>query len=122
MRAKVECEPYQSGSAMARDIRLPKTYVLVVPKKVLKLNKYSLRWVPQTLNDDQKAARVEMAASMLNILERLTAHVRSCPLTGDEAWFYFSCDYEGKWALARDPSMTKPNVLINTPNIMVLVR
>jgi hypothetical protein len=90
-------------------------------QNVLKLKKYSLRWVPHTLNDDKKAVRVEMAASMLSILEPLTAHVRSWVLAGDESWFYFSYDYEGKWALARDPSMTKPKALINTSKIMVLV-
>jgi hypothetical protein len=42
-------------------------------------------------------------------------------LTGDESWFDLSYDYEGKWALTRDPSMMKPKVLINTSKIMVLV-
>jgi hypothetical protein len=82
IRAKVECESYQSGSAMAQDIGLSKTHVLEVLKKVLKLRKYVLRWVPHILNDDQKDAGVEMAASMLSILEPLIAHVHSCVLTG----------------------------------------
>jgi hypothetical protein len=58
---------------------------------------------------------------MLNILELLTVHARSWILTGNESWFYFSYAYEGKWVLARDSSMTKPNALINTRKIMVLV-
>jgi hypothetical protein len=66
------------------------------------LKKYSLRWVLPTLNDDQNAARVEMAASMLSILESLTAHARSWALTGHAFWFYFSYDHQRKWVLARD--------------------
>jgi hypothetical protein len=66
------------------------------------------------LKDGQKDARVEMAASMLSILEPLTAQARSWALTEDQSWFYFSYDYERKWALARDPSTTKLNALINT--------
>jgi hypothetical protein len=61
---------------MARDICLSKTYVVKALKKVFKLKKYSLHWVPHTFNDDQNARRVEMAVSMLSILERLTAHAR----------------------------------------------
>jgi hypothetical protein len=62
-----------------------------------------------------------MAASMLGILEPLTAQARSWVLTEDDSWFYFSYDYERKWTLARDSSMTKPKVLINIPKIMVFV-
>jgi hypothetical protein len=46
-------------------------------KKVLKLKKYSLRYVQHTLNGDQKAAWAEIAASMLSIFEPLTAHAHS---------------------------------------------
>jgi hypothetical protein len=67
------------------------------------LKKYSLRWVLPTLNDNQKAARVEMAASMLSILEPLTADARSWVLPEDESRFHFSYDSEAQWALARDP-------------------
>jgi hypothetical protein len=65
-------------------------------QKVVKLKKYLFCWVPHTFNDDQKADRVEMAASRLSILEPFIPHARSCVLTGDESWFYFSYDYEGK--------------------------
>jgi hypothetical protein len=41
IRARVECELSQSGSAMARDLGRSKTYVLEVLKKILKLKKYS---------------------------------------------------------------------------------
>jgi hypothetical protein len=58
---------------MARDLGLSKTYVLEVLKKVLKLKKYSLRWFPHALAADYKAATVEMAVSMLSILESLIA-------------------------------------------------
>jgi hypothetical protein len=93
---------------MARDPGRSKTYVLEVLKKSPEAEKSSSRWVPHTLNDDQKSARVEMAASMLSILELSPAHTRSCELPRDEFWFYFSYDSEGKGALARDPSITKP--------------
>jgi hypothetical protein len=93
---KVECEPYQSDSAMAQDLGLSKTSVLEVLKKVLKLRQHSLCWVSHSLNEDEKAARVEMAASILSILELLAAHARSWGLTGDESWFYFSYYYEDK--------------------------
>jgi hypothetical protein len=39
--------------------------------------RYSLCWVPHTFNDDQKAARVEIATSMLSILEPLIRHADS---------------------------------------------
>jgi hypothetical protein len=53
---------------MVWDLDPSKTYALEVLKKVSKLKKYSLRWVPRTLDDDQKIARVEIAASLLSIL------------------------------------------------------
>jgi hypothetical protein len=81
---------------MAWDLGLSKTYISEVLKKDLKLKKYSLRWVPHTLNHDQKAVKVEMAASMLSILEPWPVHAASWVWTGDQSWFYFSYDYEGK--------------------------
>jgi hypothetical protein len=54
-----------------------------------------------------------MVASMLGIPK--------ASLEG-KSWFYFSGDYEGKWPLPRDSSMTKSKGLINTPEIIVLVR
>jgi hypothetical protein len=86
---KFECEPYQSGLAMARDLGLSKTYVLEVLKNIFKLKEYSLRWVPHILNDNQNATTVEMAASMLSILERLTPHALFSVLAGNESWLYF---------------------------------
>jgi hypothetical protein len=77
--------------------------------------------VPHTLNDDQHTVIGKMAASMLSILKPLTARACSCLLAGDTSWFYFSYDCEAKWALARDPSMTKPKTLFKTVIIMVLV-
>jgi hypothetical protein len=62
-----------------------------------------------------------MAASILSILEPLAIHARTWALIGDESWFYFSCDYEGKWVLAREASITKRKPFINTPKIIVLV-
>jgi hypothetical protein len=62
-----------------------------------------------------------MAASILSIFESLIAHARSWALTEDKSWFNFSYDYEGKWILVRDSSMTEPKNLIDTPNIIVLV-
>jgi hypothetical protein len=62
-----------------------------------------------------------MAASMLSIPEPLTAHACFSGLTGDESWFDFSYEYECKGTLARDPSMTKPETLINAPKIFVSV-
>jgi hypothetical protein len=90
-------------------------------QKSLYVEKYSLRWVPNTLNDDQKAVTFEIATSMLSILESLNTHARSLILTGDEPWLYSSYDRESKWTLARNSSMTKPKALINAPKIMVLV-
>jgi hypothetical protein len=51
--------------------------LLDMKNKVLKLKKYSLCWVPPPRNDDPKAARAEMAASMLSILTPPIAHARS---------------------------------------------
>jgi hypothetical protein len=62
-----------------------------------------------------------MTTSMLSTLELLSAHVRSWAWTGNEFWSYFSYDYEDKWALARDSSMTKPKVLIKFSKIMALI-
>jgi hypothetical protein len=106
---------------MARDLGLSKTYVLQVLKTTLELKKYSLRWVPYTLNDHDKAVPLEKAARMLSILESLTAHARSRVLTADEPWFYFSYDHKCKWALARDHSMTKPKAFIKASKMMILV-
>jgi transposase len=75
--AKIKCWPYQSGSAIARNLGLSKIYVLEVLKKVLQMKKHSLCSVLHTLNNDQKAVKVEMRASMLSIREPLIAHSRS---------------------------------------------
>jgi hypothetical protein len=109
IHAKVECGPYQSGLPMARDLCLSKIYVSEVLTKVVTLKKphyIGFRTFSTTIT--------RLPASMLSILEPLTAHTRSWLFTGNESWFDFSYDCEDKWAVARDPAMTKPKALIST--------
>jgi hypothetical protein len=84
IRAKVEYRPYQSDSTIARDRGPSKTYLFEVLKRP-EIEKYMLRWVLHSLNDDQKAVRAEIAASMRRILEPLTAHAPSCASAEDES-------------------------------------
>jgi hypothetical protein len=57
-----------------------------------------------------------MTTSILSILESLIDHARSWILNENESWFYFSYDYDGKWALVLEPAMTKAKTLINIKN------
>jgi hypothetical protein len=106
---------------MARDRDLSKAHELRILKKSPYSEKILIPLGCALSYDEQKAAKVEMPASIVSILEPLTADARSSVLTGDEPWFYFSCDYEGKWARLRARSMTKPRAFINIRKIMVLV-
>jgi hypothetical protein len=51
------------------------------------MRKFSRRWVPHSLSDAQKIARVEAAKSMLRILQESETNDFDGIATGDESWF-----------------------------------
>jgi hypothetical protein len=55
-------------------------------KEILQ-REFSRRWVPYSLRDAQKVARVKVAKEMLRILQESETHNFDSITTGDESWF-----------------------------------
>jgi hypothetical protein len=80
-----------------------------------------LRWVPHTLDDDRKRARVEMAYSMLRMIAEARYQGWQYFLTGDESWFFYSTDYEQLWIPRGERAPTRARRIISTPKVMITI-
>jgi hypothetical protein len=70
--------------------------------------KFSLKWVPNVLSADQKAARVSMSRELYRNLLLERQHNVSSVIAGDGIWYYWSYSESFMWALSRNDVPTKP--------------
>jgi hypothetical protein len=59
-------------------------------RRELGLKKFSRRWVPYLLSDDQKKLQVDASPMLLSLLGRYAEHNFKRIATGDESWFRYS--------------------------------
>jgi hypothetical protein len=78
----------------------------------LHLAKFNLRYVPHSLEADQKPSRVELFRKLLPILEQDQQDMFERLLTGDECWFFSEYFHHSCWAANPDdvPEIPKQNI------------
>jgi hypothetical protein len=91
-------EPVSSTCNLVRQLVITKEVVKRNLQEVLALHKFSLKWVPNALSAEQKAARVQMSRGLYNnpIFERQKNFTTI--ITGDESWYYWFCAESSMWA------------------------
>jgi hypothetical protein len=71
-------------------------------------HKFSLKWVPNVLSEEQKAPRVQMSRELYNNLIFERQKTFATIVTGDESWYYWFYGELSMWAQSRDDVPTRP--------------
>jgi transposase len=98
----LEPRPFLSYSLLARHFGIAKATCLQILREDLALQKFNLRWVPDTLDSAQKQNRVTFSHALLEVLRREQRTNFDYVITGDEACFFLHYPNESVWAGSRD--------------------
>jgi hypothetical protein len=101
-------EPFNLTRHLARQLAVTKEVVIRNLQEVLMFHKFSLKWVPNVLSAEQKAARVQMSRELYNNLIFERQKTFATIITGDESWYYWSYAESWIWARSRDDVPTRP--------------
>jgi transposase len=82
--------PFNSCEVLCRKLKIAMATCLRVLHDHLHLEKFNLRYVPHSLEADQKRSRIELFRELLHILEQDQQHEFEHILTGDESWFFLN--------------------------------
>jgi hypothetical protein len=78
-------EPLNSIRHLARQLAVPKEFVKRNMQEVLGFHRFSLKWAPNVLSAEQKAARVQMSRELSNNLIFERQKNFGTIITGDES-------------------------------------
>jgi hypothetical protein len=87
MQSLLQQFPFISCKVLSRKLKIGKATCLRVLHDDLHLEKFRLRYVPHSLEADQKRPRVELSRELLQILEQNQPYEFEHTLTGDESGF-----------------------------------
>jgi hypothetical protein len=80
--------PFVSRKVLCCRLKIGKATCWRVLRDDLHLEKFNLRYVPHSLEADQKRSRVELSRELLQVLEQDQQYEFEHILTGDESWFF----------------------------------
>jgi hypothetical protein len=89
IQSLLQRSPFISCKGLYRKLKISKTTCVHVLHDDLHLEKFNLRYVPHSLEADQKRSRVELSRELVQILEQDQQYEFEHILTGDEGWFLF---------------------------------
>lgn len=89
--------PFISAKLISKELRVPYSTIKYYLKNELSMKKYTLRWIPYSLNEEQKNLRVERSKKILSILTKKKRKPLSRIITGDESWFGFYYPYSSQY-------------------------
>jgi transposase len=121
IRSMLEERPFSSCKSLCRHFRVAKTTCLRILHNDLGLTKLHLRWVPHTLNADQKNERMSLSSQLLAILQQEQQIEFERVLTGDESWFFLYYPPDSAWAVSRDALPERVKQTIDTEKCLISV-
>jgi hypothetical protein len=85
------------------------------------MRKFSRRWVPHSLSNPQKVARVEAAKEMLRILQKLETNDFDGLATGEESWFQHTTASSKMFAGSAADIMPRTQKEVGAKQTMIMV-
>jgi histone-lysine N-methyltransferase SETMAR len=101
-------EPFGSTCHLARQLAVTKEVVKRNLQEVLGFHKFGLKWVPNVLSAEQKAARVQMSCEFYNNLIFERQKDFATEITRDESQYYRSYAEWSMWRPSRGDIPTRP--------------
>ena len=121
IQAQIENNPMASARQISRTLNISPTTVIDKLNNELHYHCYLTRWIPHTLNDQQRKNRVDIANQMLDILRKeQRTHFQNI-YTGDESWFLFEYNQRSQWVLSKEDLLTKTRKTNMQRKIMLTV-
>jgi hypothetical protein len=111
-------EPFSSTRHNAAQLRLSRTSVKRTLVSVLRMRKFSFRWVPHDLTEFQKAQRVKDPRGLLKAPKVDAKNNFVNIITGDESWYYWSYEHQSQGSTSRDTVPTRTPQKIDTKQSM----
>jgi hypothetical protein len=90
--------PFISCTVVCHKLKIGKATCLRVLYDDLRLEKFNLRDIPHSLEDDQKRSRVDLSEELLEILQQDGQYNFQHILTGDESWFFLQSFHHSCWS------------------------
>ena len=112
-------QPFISARLIAKQLSVTPNTVLKVLSEDMGLRRFTRKWVPHDLTEEQKLKRVDMSKSILKILEKAEKKNFINIMTGDESWFYFNYQSSHMYAASRDEVPTSTQKKIDSEKIML---
>ena len=119
VKEKVTESKHLSVRNIAESVNISKDSVRRILKKDLGLRKLKLRWVPFSLNQNQKNQRVTISQKILNLLSNPNKQWKI--ITGDESWFYFNSYHDSEWVSDKSQVSVAINKKISSKKAMFTI-
>ena len=97
IKALLSKEPKLNARQIAERLHRPVSSVKYHLTHVLDYRFMKTRWIPHTLTDRQRDARVQDARALLDTLEDAEKNNFNFFVTGDESWFFYESPNKGLW-------------------------
>ena len=85
----IESDARFTVRGIARKVGISLWTVHLILKKHLKVRKFSARWVPHLLTDEQKRQQVKVAKKLLQMFPKYDKKQFANVVTGDETWVHY---------------------------------
>jgi transposase len=113
--------PFLSCKVLCRHFRIAKGSCLRILHDNLGMKKLNLRWVPHSLDANQKGERVALSHELLAVLERDRRNQFRNVVTGDESWFFLYYSHDSIWTQSRDEVPERISQKIDTEKCLLSV-
>lgn len=97
IQALLAAEPKLSARQIAERLHRPVSTIKYQLRHVLGYQFMKTRWIPHTLTDKQRDARVRDSRALLKTLEDAEKNNLHFFVTGDESWFFYESPNNGLW-------------------------
>jgi histone-lysine N-methyltransferase SETMAR len=121
IRRHLDKYPFTSAQLLAKHFSSSVPTISRILKTHLGLRKFSRRWVPHDLTDDQKRSRCAISEGLLNALKNDECAGFSHVTTGDESWFSYRYQSTHCYAKSRVDVPPRTKTTIGTKKAMVTI-
>jgi transposase len=117
----LEKHPFASSKVVSRHIDVSASTVKEIMTRELGLKKYTRRWVPHELSEDQKKFRVDQSRMPLDILQLYAEHNFEGIVTDHESWFRCSTYSDSTFAASAEDVIPRTKQNMSAKKTMIMI-
>ena len=121
IRKIISENPIVSTKKISEKFEIARGTVKRILNEELKMIRVNLKWIPYSLNEEQKRKRVEISTALYKILSTTEKNKRYLILTCDESWFNWENPYFSVWKKIGSSTPVNPKLNIARKKLMICV-